>query len=68
MEGAFVGSCMFPIVRNDGATGSSPSGTTTFSREIRDVRPKGLSLGWFFGSCLDGFGRETGPDPSYTPQ
>lgn len=32
------------IIRNDGVTGSSPvSGTTTFSRQIQRLKPKGLS-------------------------
>jgi hypothetical protein len=30
------------------------------------MRPKWLSRGWFFGSCLGGFGQERYRDPLYT--
>ncbi len=40
------------IIRNDGARGSSPlSGTTPSTRQMREIRLKGLSGGNRLGSC-----------------
>ena len=41
------------IIRNDGVTGSSPvSGTTSPTRQLRDIRPEFLPRGNGDGSCL----------------
>ena len=47
-----------PSLRNDGVTGSNPvSGTIPLSRQIRNLKRRGLPAWSAFGSCLGAFGQ-----------